>query len=128
MNLERRSIALKYNSIFIKSELLDIWNVRDESECAWHLYPVKLNLKALNISRNDFIAEMKNRNIGTSVHYIPMYRFTAFKNSGYTINDFPGCEDIFSREVSLPIFPGMSGEESDYVIENVMEVLERNRR
>ena len=128
MNLARRKIAFKYNSAFSKSALLDLWKVRDEAECAWHLYPVKLRSGALKIDRNEFIVELKNRGIGTSVHYIPMYRFTVFKDSGYTEKDFPGCEDIFPREVSLPIFPGMTDAETDYVIENVLEVLDRNRR
>jgi perosamine synthetase len=128
MNLARRSIAVKYNAAFGKSELLDLWNVRDDKECAWHLYPLRLNLDALRISRNGFIDELKQRGIGTSVHYIPMYRFTVFRDSGYTEKDFPACEDIFSREVSIPIFPGMSSAETDYVIENIMDVLEGNRR
>jgi perosamine synthetase len=127
LNLARRAIALKYNNAFSKTALLDLWQVRDENECAWHLYPVKLKLDRLKINRNEFIIELKNRNIGTSVHYIPMYRFSVFKDSGYTVKDFPGCEDIFSREVSLPIYPGMSDAEVDYVIENVVEVLDRNR-
>ncbi len=127
MNLARKSIALKYHNAFSKTDLLDLWHVRDENECAWHLYPVRLKLDKLKIDRNEFIVELKNRDIGTSVHYIPMYRFSVFKDSGYTNKDFPACEDIFSREVSLPIWPGMSDNEIDYVIENVLEVLERNR-
>lgn len=128
MNFSRRAIALKYNREFTKSGLLDLWSVRVEAECAWHLYPVRLKLHELKIDRNEFIVELKNRGIGTSVHYIPMYRFSVFKNSGYTLNDFPGCEDIFSREVSLPVYPGMSDDETDYVIGNVLEILENNKR
>ncbi len=128
MNNQRRDIALKYNMAFGKSDLLDLWGVRDTAECAWHLYPVRLKLDALKIDRNEFIVELKNRGIGTSVHYIPMYRFSVFKDSGYTSMMFPGCEDIFIREVSLPVYPEMSGEETDYVIENVLDLLERNRR
>jgi len=128
LNAARRAIASKYNNAFGKSDLIDVWSVRDKNECAWHLYPVKLQLNRLKINRNEFIVEMKNLGIGTSVHYIPMYRFSVFKNSGYTKKDFPGCEDIFSREVSLPIFPGMSDAETDYVIENVLGILERNKR
>lgn len=128
MNIARREIALKYNSAFGQSGLLDLWGVRDSIECAWHLYPVKLKVDALKINRNEFIIELKNRGIGTSVHYIPMYRFSVFNGSDYTADIFPGCEDIFSREVSLPIFPGMTEEETDYVIENVLDVLERNKR
>ena len=128
MNIARREIAFKYNAVFGKSGFLDIWKVRDGAGCAWHLYPVKLNLDALKINRNKFIDELKKRGISTSVHYIPMYRFSVFKGSGYTENLFPGCEDIYSREISLPIYPGMTGKESDYVIENVMDILGKNKR
>jgi len=128
MNLMRRKIAEKYNSAFSKTGVLELWGVRDRGECAWHLYPVRLKTGALKISRNGFIDEMKAAGIGTSVHYIPMYRFSAFKNTGYLPADFPGCEDMFAREVSLPIWPGMSDAESDYIIETVIKILERNKR
>ncbi len=128
MNLQRRAIALKYNNAFSKNDILDLWKVRDNIECAWHLYPLRLKPDKLLISRDEFIIELKNRGIGTSVHYIPMYRFSVFKNSGYTETDFPGCEDIFSREVSLPIYPGMNEAETDYVIENILDVLAKNKR
>lgn len=128
MKLARRKIASAYNSAFGKTGLIDLWRVRDDAECAWHLYPVKLKLDDLRINRNEFIIEMKNREIGTSVHYIPMYRFSVFKNSGYTVKDFPGCEDIYSREVSLPIYPGMSEAEIDYVIGCVSDIIESNKK
>ncbi len=128
MNMMRRAIACRYNDAFSGTGLLDLWRVRDEEECAWHLYPVRLRTDAVKISRNEFIDELKGAGIGTSVHYIPMYRFSAFKDSGYTTADFPACEDIFSREVSLPIWPGMSSAETDYIIDTVIEILEKNKR
>jgi len=128
MNSMRREIARKYNSAFSQTGLLDLWGVRDEDECAWHLYPVRLKTDLLKIGRNDFINELKAAGIGTSVHYIPMYRFSAFKNSGYASEDFPNCEDMFAREVSLPIWPGMSEAETDYVIDTVTGIVEKNKR
>jgi perosamine synthetase len=128
MNLMRRETARRYNSAFSKTGLLDLWSVRDEDECAWHLYPVRLKIDSLKINRNEFINELKAAGIGTSVHYIPMYRFSAFKESGYKISDFPNCEDMFVREVSLPIWPGMSEAETDYVIDTVTGILEKNKR
>jgi perosamine synthetase len=128
MNFMRREIARKYNSAFSKTGFLDLWHVRDEEECAWHLYPVRLKTDVLKISRNHFINELKAADIGTSVHYIPMYRFSAFNNSGYVPADFQNCEDMFAREVSLPVWPGMSEAETDYVIETVTGILEKNKR
>jgi perosamine synthetase len=128
MNLARREIAGRYNKAFSTSELINTWSVRDHNECAWHLYPIKLNLNALKINRDQFIDEMKKSNIGVSVHYIPLYRFSALGNSGYRREDFPACEDIFSAQVSLPIYSGMSSQEIDYVIDKVLEILEGNKR
>ncbi len=128
MNLARYGIAQKYNRSFSGSGSVDLWGVRDAKECAWHLYPIRLQLEAIRISRNEFISDLKNRGINTSVHYIPLYRFSALKNSGYTEKDFPGCEDMFPREISLPIYPEMTEMETDYVIENVLDILKRNKR
>ena len=128
MNILRHEIAAKYNNAFRNSELLDTWKVRDNSGCAWHLYPVLVNTDAVSISRDEFIEQLKSAGIGTSVHYIPMYRFSCFKESGCTPADFPACEYMFSRQLSLPIYPGMTDEETDYVISNVLSILEGNRR
>ena len=128
MNLARREIAVEYIKAFSKTDLLETWNVRDHNECAWHLFPIKLNLGALKINRDQFINEMKRNNIGTSVHYIPLYRFSMLADSGYNREDFKVCEDIFSRQVSLPIYPEMSLAETDYVIDKVLEILNGNKR
>lgn len=128
MNKMRHEIADKYNNAFKNSELLDTWCVRDDQECAWHLYPVLVNTDAVKISRDEFIEKLKEAGIGTSVHYIPMYRFSCFNESGYTPAGFPGCEHMFSRQVSLPIYPGMTTEETGYVIGTVLSILEGNRR
>jgi dTDP-4-amino-4,6-dideoxygalactose transaminase len=71
---------------------------------------------------------MKINNIGVSVHYIPLYRFSALADFAYSREDFKGCEDIFSAQVSLPIYSGMSSQEIDYVIDKVLEILEGSKR
>jgi perosamine synthetase len=128
MNLARREIAGRYMEAFSNNELINTWNVRDHNECSWHLFPIKLNLDALKINRDQFINEMKKNNIGTSVHYIPLYRFSALADFAYNREDFKACEDIFSSQVSLPIYPGMTLAEIDYVIGKVLEILAGNRR
>lgn len=127
MSSMRHEIADKYNNAFKNSELLDTWRVRDDKECAWHLYPILVNTDAVSISRDEFIEKLKEAGIGNSVHYIPMYRFSCFNDSGCSPAGFPGCEHMFARQVSLPIYPGLTGEEIDYVISTVLSILEGNR-
>ena len=125
---KRREIAQKYNEAFKDLEEIILYKVKEDRETSWHLYPLKLNLEALKISRNEFIERLKERGIGTSVHFIPLYRFSYYRKFGYKIEDFPNSEWVFERVVSLPIFPGMADEEVNYVIENVVEILKDARR
>jgi dTDP-4-amino-4,6-dideoxygalactose transaminase len=126
---QRVKIAEAYNNAFKENEELILYKVKENRTSAWHLYPIKLNLEALTIDRNQFIEELKERGIGTSVHFIPLYRFSYYKKRfHYQPQDFPNSEWIFERVVSLPIFPGMTQEELDYVIENVIDVVKKHRR
>jgi perosamine synthetase len=69
---------------------------------------------------------MKMCGINTGVHFIPLYRFSCFKESGLTPEEFPGSEYVFAREVSLPVFPDMSDDEVAYVAEKTLAILSGN--
>ena len=73
----------------------------------------------------DLLAE---RGIKTSVHFIPLHRFTYYKGLGYSSDDYPVSEWIFERVLSLPIYPGMSDEETDYVIDQIYDIIKLNKR
>ena len=125
----RKYIAERYNEAFKDYEELILYKVKEDRTSSWHLYPLKLNLEALKIDRNRFIEELKKRGIGTSVHFIPLYRFTYYKERfGYTPKEFPNSEWVFERVLSLPIYPGMTEEEIGYVVENVVDIVKTYRR
>ena len=63
-----------------------------------------------------------------SVHFIPLYEFTYYKKIGYTGEGLDNCRRVFERTMSLPIFPAMTDAEIDYVIENVLDLAEKNKR
>ncbi|WP_281950373.1 DegT/DnrJ/EryC1/StrS family aminotransferase [Nitrosophilus kaiyonis] len=126
---EREKIANLYNKAFTGCEELILYKVKEDRISSWHLYPLKLNIEALKIDRNQFIEELKNRGVGTSVHFIPLYRFSYYKNHfNYKVEDFLNSEWIFERVISLPIFPGMNLEEINYVIENVIDIVKKYKR
>ena len=64
----------------------------------------------------------------TSVHFIPLYRFTYYKGLGYKAEDYPSSEWVFARTISLPLFPGMTEAETDYVIETVNSLCREHAR
>src|SRR5215831_9909545 len=89
-------------------------------EHAWHLYIVQVSREALSINRDRVIEELKNRGIGTSVHFIPLHLHPSIKRNSDTARGiFPNAEERFSRAISLPIYAAMS--EAD--ISRVMDAL-----
>lgn len=128
MTEERKKISDKYDSAFGENESFYLYKIEDYCSSSYHLYPLRINLERLSIDRDQFIDQLRERDIMTSVHYIPLYRFTRYKNLGFRGEDFPETEWIFNRLISLPIYPGMSEEMINYVIENVIDIANRNKR
>lgn len=125
----RKEIAQKYTKAFEHLEEIITPYTKPDRKTAWHLYVIKLNLDALKIDRNKFIEELKQRGISASVHFIPLHRHPFYKNTfGYIVKDFPDAEWIYERIISLPIYPGMTDEDVDSVIESTEDVCKTFRR
>jgi len=90
-------------------------------EHAYHLYPLLLEPE---INRKDFFNYMRAHNMGVQVHYIPVHLQPYYRREfGYLTGDFPVAEDFYRREVSLPVYPGLSEEEQNYVIQTIKEYM-----
>ena len=125
----RSSIADRYTEEFRRSPALEIPQVKPDRESCWHLYILRLHLDQLRLDRNAFVNELKERGIGTSVHFIPLHLHPFYQKSyGYQSGDFPIAEAQFERCISLPIYPRMSEENVQQVIETVTDVVSRVRR
>jgi len=113
----RQAIARQYNAAFDACEELQAPAERDGVEHAWHLYALRLNLDCLTITRNDFISELGNRNIGCSVHFIPIHLHRYYRDKyGYKAEDFPVANREYQRLVSLPLSPRMTDGDVEDVI------------
>jgi dTDP-4-amino-4,6-dideoxygalactose transaminase len=125
----RKKIAQKYDAAFIKNELIQVPARLDDRESSYHLYSIQVNTDALKISRSEFIEELKNRGIGSSVHFIPLYRHPFYKKTfNPDVKDFPNSECVYPKLVSLPVWPGLSDDQINRVIEEVISILEFNKK
>jgi len=125
----RREIAQRYNDVFSQFEELQTPTERPEVEHAWHIYALRLNLDQMTIDRAQFIEELKERNIGASVHFIPVHMHPYYRDKyGYEPEDFPVTHQEYQRLVSLPIYPGMGEKDVEDVIEAVTDVVATHRR
>lgn len=85
---------------------------------AWHIYTPLINESVAGMDRNEFMQAMKDRNIGTGLHYRAAHLYPFYRQAfGFKLGDFPHAEDVGERIVSLPLFPSMTDAEHDRVLD-----------
>ena len=91
---------------------------------AWHLFVIRLQLDALTIDRARFIDELDRRNIGSSVHFIPLHLHPYYRDTyGWKPDDLPVASAEFERIVSLPLHTRMTDADCDDAIEAVHDIV-----
>jgi dTDP-4-amino-4,6-dideoxygalactose transaminase len=93
---------------------------------AWHLYTPLINPDAAGMDRDAFMQGMKERNIGTGLHYRAVHLYPYYREHfGFQRGDFPNAETISDRIVSLPLFPTMTDADQDRVIATMADLFRR---
>lgn len=118
---ERRRVYERYSSL-LKEYHWAILPQQDTKELttSYHLYPLRIN-PITEEQRDKLIQYLAEKDIATNVHYIPMPMLTLFKNMGYKIEDYPIAYDTYTREISLPIYPQLTNQQIDYIVNNLVE-------
>jgi dTDP-4-amino-4,6-dideoxygalactose transaminase len=129
MRRRREEIARQYDEAFSAFGELQIPVERDGIVHAWHLYMLRLNGEGLAVGRDEFASLLKQRNIGISVHFIPLHVHPYYRDTwGYEPDDLPIAHREYRREISLPIYSRMSDADVQSVIDAVTGiVVERSR-
>ena len=120
----RREVVARYEKGLGDLPAIQLPVERPEVESSWHLYVIRLNLSYLTIDRNAFIEELKTRNIGTSVHYLPVHMHPFYRDKyAYKPEDCPVAADAFSRMLSLPLHPGLSDQDVQDVVGAIRDII-----
>lgn len=128
LHLRRSVIAKSYDEAFGPTGLFELPPRDSANMNSWHLYPLRLRLERLGITRDAFIEQLKAANIGTSVHFIPLHLHSFYqKRLGHRPEEFPNALRAFESEISLPIYPGMSEADVQDVIAAVLDIAQRHR-
>ena len=115
----RKELAGSYNNEFEDAKGITTPYMAPHAESAWHLYTVLLGK---GINRDKVFSAMRKRGIGTNVHYIPIYKFTYYRERfGFRDSEFPVTEDISSRILTLPLYYGMKDEDVGTVVEALVK-------
>jgi dTDP-4-amino-4,6-dideoxygalactose transaminase len=123
---KRRHIAARYDAAFSSEPSFSI--PPSDPGDARHLYPLRLNpapaSRAHRVTRDDCIAKLKELGIGVSVHFIPLHTMPYYKKRyNLRAEDFPQAETAYKHVISLPIWPGMTDEQVDRVIDSVFKLI-----
>lgn len=120
----RREIVATYNKAFAGMQHFKPPVEPENVSSCFHLYAVQIDFSALGKSRTQVMQELRDKGIGTQVHYIPIHTQPFYKNTfGYKDGDYPVAEKYYEQELSLPLYPGLSDEDVENVIEAVKEVV-----
>ena len=96
---------------------------RSGVDSCFHLYVLQIDFEKIGMTREVVMNRLKSENIGTQVHYIPLYRQPYYRKN-YNLNnyDYPQAEKFYERALSIPLYPKMSDEEVDFVIKKILEL------
>jgi perosamine synthetase len=120
----RRELARHYDAAFAGLQVLHPLqaNADARSRSAHHLYIVEVGYPALARSRRAVITALRERGIGTQVHYIPLYRQPFHRGLGRP-QDFPGAESYYNGCLSLPLHAALTDADAERVVAAVREVV-----
>lgn len=115
----RTAITARYNTALAEVDGLRVPVQREHVDPAWHLYPVRV----LEGRRREVFEKMRERGIGVQVNYIPVYWHPVYEDLGYRRGMCPNAEAFYAEELSLPLFPDLTDDQVDQVVETLVEVL-----
>jgi len=124
-NKKREALAMKYRERLSEiDEILPLAIPADTTTHAWHLFIVRLDTDKAGLSRDDFMEQLKQRNIGTGLHFRAVHLQKYYRESlGLRRGMLPNTEWNSERICSLPLFPDMTSDDVDDVVEAIKDVL-----
>ena len=118
----RHTLQERYDLLLSNLPIVKPYQDQD-SYSALHLYPIQVDLKGVDKSRQQIFDELRQNGIGVNVHYIPVHTHPYYQNMGFKKGDFPNSENYYDNAISIPIFQGLTIELQNEVIKVLKDIL-----
>lgn len=115
----RAEIFARYSAAFASVPGLGVPGVRDDVDPAWHLYPVRVR----DGRRREVFEKLRAEGFGVQVNYIPVYWHPVYADLGYRRGMCPNAEQYYAEEISLPMYPDLTDDDVDRVIETLVRLV-----
>jgi dTDP-4-amino-4,6-dideoxygalactose transaminase len=123
MYAKRLELVKIYDEAFKGSPYVKTLQVRNGYQSSHHLYVLFLQTDKLKITRDEFISQMTELNIGTSLHFIPVHTLSYYaKKYGWKPSDFPNANNAFESMVSIPLSAAHSHQDAHDVVDAVQHI------
>ena len=118
----RKDIIEMYDKVLLTLGVQSLQHYGEDFASSGHLYLARI--PGINENRrNEIIVKMAEAGVACNVHYKPLPMFTAYKNLGFDIKDYPNAFDVYQNEITLPLHTLLSNEDVKYVIETFKKVM-----
>ena len=116
---KRNTLRERYDEFLKNIPIIMPYQSKD-TYSSLHLYPIQIDINNTSVKRDKIFDTLRENEIGVNVHYIPVHTQPFYLNVGFAKGDFPVAENYYNNAISLPIFPQMSFNDQDRVI-NILE-------
>lgn len=126
---KRRKLVNHYRKLLKGMPHITLFSDHQDSHTGFHLFVIQINFQAYQTTREAVMEALKAANIGSQVHYIPIYRHPVFKKMcGDLIPYFPKMESYYSQALSLPLYADLTLEEVEKIVHTLLKILKSQKR
>lgn len=124
----RKEIVDYYDSELRNVDGIILQKEIEQSDTCRHLYIIRLDENVLSCTRREFFDEMSSRGVQPQVHYVPVYWFPYYQELGYKMGLCPNAEEVYKGIMSIPLYPSLTEEETEYVVDVIKTIVEKYKR
>lgn len=118
----RHAIADRYYELLADLPVTTPWQAPNQYS-GLHLYVIRLNLDSIGTTHRKVFEGLRERGVGVNLHYIPVYQQPYYADKVYGNGPFPESESYYREAISLPMFPLMTNEQQDFVVQCLAEAV-----
>ena len=119
---KRNQLAARYDELLKGLPLTTPFQI-EESYSGRHLYVIRLKLNQIILSHKEVFNQLRKNSIGVNLHYIPVHTQPYYQSLGFNQGQFPRAESYYRDAISIPLFPSMTNEQQDLVVNVISKVL-----
>lgn len=120
---KRNTLAAHYDERFASKENISPLKQSNNRYSSYHLYVVRAS--GLTRKEHAFVVEqLRDKGVFAHLHYIPIHCQPYYKNLGFNIGDFPNAERYYEQAITLPLFPELTREQIDLIVDSLSRILD----